>query len=423
MPRTPGSVERPKSERSRLLALTRAAVALASELELGALLQRIVEVARDLVGAKYAALGVWEEGTIVQFAFAGLDPETAGRQEHPPVGKGILGTVLSEGRTIRISNLTRDPRAAGFPAGHPPMRSFLGVPIQHRGKTYGDLYLTEKQGAKTFSKLDEELTVSLASLAAVAIENATLFAREHETVDRLSELDRMRADFVSMVSHELRNPISTIRGFGLLLRDRIEILSGEERREFTTAVVRQADRLYDLVEDVLAVSRIDRGEFSYAFLPYQPADLLEECVAETQAAFPEHTVALEIPSGLRLTRGDRDRMKQVVANLLQNACRYSAEGTTVTVLAREQGELLEVSVADQGIGIGAKDLPRLFQRFSRIRQPGMEQVKGTGLGLYISRRIIESHGGRIWAESDRRGSTFRFSVPVAGPAPRNDPAR
>lgn len=404
--------ESAERERRRLRALTEAAVGIGTELDAQVLLQRIADAARDLIGTQYAALGIWEGGEITQFVHSGIDAQTVARIGSPPRGKGLLGAVRS-GETIRLRDISADPRSYGFPPGHPPMRSFLGVPVSLRDAVYGDLYLTEKLDGEEFSEEDEVLAKSLATLAGVAMENARLFALERETVERLRELDRLRADFVSMVSHELRNPLASVRGFAQLLQERGESLSRDERAEFTAAIVRQSDRLSALVDDVLDVSRLESGEFSYGFTEYSPQELVEEAVGEAQAAATAHTFRTEAPDRLPTVRGDRDRTKQVLANLLQNAARYSREGTKVTVSVRRDGEWIEYAVADEGIGIASHDIPRLFERFFRIRRPGKDPG-GTGLGLYISRRIVEAHGGSIDVESKPgRGSTFRVRLPIS----------
>jgi signal transduction histidine kinase len=236
---------------------------------------------------------------------------------------------------------------------------------------------------------------------------------EREAVRRLTELDQMRSDFVSMVSHELRNPLATIRGFGQILRDRRGALSAERRRDAYDVIVRQSDRMSELVDNVLDVSRIESDTFTYAFVPYDPADLLRECVAEARAAWPGHVIALADAS-LPEATGDRDRMKQVVSNLLTNACRYSPSGGEVAVRASAAGAELRVDVEDHGVGIPPDGVARLFQRFTRVRTADTASISGTGLGLYISRRIVEAHGGRIRVESEPgRGSTFSFTVPLA----------
>lgn len=404
-------------EQERLRALTSAAVALTSELDVDTLLQRIVDVARGLVDARYAALAVWEEGSIARFVYAGIDKDLARQIGSPPHGRGILGAVLREGRPIRLRNLPRDPRAVGAPSSHPAVTSFLGVPIGVRGVAYGDLYLANKIGAEEFSEDDESVAVNLASLAAAAIENARMFARERETAEQLRELDRMRADFVSIVSHELRNPLATIRSLAILLNDARSLVSDAERKEYLDSIVGETDRLTELVEDVLSESRIQSGSLSYLFVPYDPVRLVTRALEDARAASPGHTLDLDIPSSLPEVRGDAERMMQVLANLLSNACRYSSDGSTVTVRAGVRDGRLRVEVSDEGIGIAEEDVPRLFQRFVRLEHPGVAEIKGTGLGLYISRSIVEAHDGRISAESiPGKGSTFVIDVPVAGPA-------
>jgi signal transduction histidine kinase len=242
------------------------------------------------------------------------------------------------------------------------------------------------------------------------------FEIEHRALERLEQTDQMRTDFVSMISHELRNPMATIRGFGQMLRDQPEILTGQQRQEAYEVIVRQVDRMASLVDNVLDVSRIESDTFSYAFVAYDIPELLAETVEEARAAWPEHAFRLEVAAPIPEAKGDRDRMKQVLGNLLSNASRYSTEGSEVSVLARADGSMVSIAVRDQGRGIDAADRDRLFMRFSRLpaRAPG--KIRGTGLGLYISRRIVEAHGGTISVESEPgRGSTFTVTVPFEPP--------
>jgi two-component system, NarL family, sensor histidine kinase DevS len=191
--------ERMRTSEQALLALNEAARAITSELELDRVLQLIIDAARELVGARYAALGVPDEkGRLAQFIVSGIASNVVEQIPHLPKGLGLLGALLKEGRTIRIPRIQDDPRAVGFPANHPPMSSFLGVPIQGRGGTVlGNLYLTEKIDAAEFSREDEELIEVFAGHAAVAITNANLFhnsaQREQELAERNRELAALNA--------------------------------------------------------------------------------------------------------------------------------------------------------------------------------------------------------------------------------------
>ena len=245
------------------------------------------------------------------------------------------------------------------------------------------------------------------------------FELERAARERLEVVDQMRSDFVSMVSHELRNPMATIRGFGQILRDRPGVLAGEKRHDAYDVIVRQVDRMASLVDNVLEVSRMESDTFSYAFVPYDLRALLVECVEEARASWPGHPVELEAPKKLPKPKGDRERIRQVVANLLSNACRYSGFDGSVTVRADTTNGSARVDVIDRGVGIAPEHQPMLFQRFARVRTADTVNVRGTGLGLYISRRIVEAHGGRISVASEPgNGSTFTFEVPLdPGPSP------
>ena len=244
------------------------------------------------------------------------------------------------------------------------------------------------------------------------------FELERRARERLEILDEMRSDFVSMVSHELRNPMATIRGFGQILRDQPDVLAGQKRHEAYDVIVRQVDRMAELVDNVLEVSRIESDTFTYAFASYDLRALLAECVDEARASWPAHPVTLEVPDALPRANGDRERMKQVFANLVSNACRYSDDGAGVIVRADSGPAGARIDVVDHGVGISPDHQSMLFQRFTRLRTPDTANIRGTGLGLYISRRIVEAHAGRIWVSSEPgRGSTFSVEVPLAPPPP------
>ena len=188
----------------RLRILVDAGIALSSELSLDALLQRIVETAAELTGARYAALGVIDRSgqTLERFLTTGVDPETHAAIGDLPRGRGILGVLIREARTLRLHDLADDPRSVGFPRNHPPMKTFLGVPIVLRGVAYGNLYLTEKQGDVDFSDEDEEFTQLLAAQAAVAIENARLYESSLRWVRQLESINEIGNAMVSELELE-----------------------------------------------------------------------------------------------------------------------------------------------------------------------------------------------------------------------------
>jgi signal transduction histidine kinase len=234
----------------RLRALVDAGIALTSELSLDALLEKLVDGARELTGARYAALGVIGRTgrELERFVTSGIDEETRRQIGEPPRGRGILGALITEQRVLRLHDLTEDPRAVGFPPNHPPMHSFLGVPILLRGVAYGNLYLTEKEGDQDFTDDDEELVKLLAAQAAVAIENARLYESATRWLEQLESLSEVSNALVSelepsrlldLVAQRLRELLGARRVFvALTLPDgrlRVDVAAGEDAQQLVGA--------------------------------------------------------------------------------------------------------------------------------------------------------------------------------------------
>jgi signal transduction histidine kinase len=227
------------------------------------------------------------------------------------------------------------------------------------------------------------------------------------------QLTRAKDELVAVVTHELRSPITTIVGFAdLLLRGRRD---PERERQYFTHIANEGSRLAALISDFLDLQRIDRGADRIVPTAVDLRPLLEQTRTLLADREQTYTVVLELPEVLPQALADRERVWQVLTNLVTNACKYSPDGGEIRVAARPAGDLIELSVADQGLGIPGEALPRLFDEFYRVESPDRARISGTGLGLSISRKIVEAHGGRIWAESDGpgRGSRFAFTLPRA----------
>lgn len=211
----------------RLHALVQAGMVLTSDLSLPSLLQRLVDVAREVIGARYAALGVFEGHRLTRFVTSGIDAETVARIGDPPEGKGLLGALLVHNGPIRLRRLTDDPRAVGFPPNHPVMNSFLGVPLISHGSSVGNLYLTEKQGAPEFSQDDEALAITFGAQAAIAVENARLFeaASEASALKERNRIGQALQDAVARVLFNIGLESTEAADIGKLL-DRLAPVSG-----------------------------------------------------------------------------------------------------------------------------------------------------------------------------------------------------
>ncbi len=249
-------------------------------------------------------------------------------------------------------------------------------------------------------------------------EREQLIAQLQEANGRLQAADKMKSEFVSVVSHELRSPLTTIKSFVELILMKPQMPS-EKRDEFMQRINDATDRLHRLVNDLLDLARIEAGSMTWRKENLSMEDVLAESVAGMGPLFENKNLRLttSIEAPLPRISGDRDRLVQVVINLLANAAKYTPAGGAVRVAARREPDppRIVVEVADTGIGIAAEDIDLVFERFHRTGDQHAARIEGTGLGLSIARQIVEYHGGKIWATSTRGvGSTFIFTLPLAG---------
>jgi two-component system sensor histidine kinase KdpD len=222
-----------------------------------------------------------------------------------------------------------------------------------------------------------------------------------------------------MLAHELNGPMATIMGFGQSLNDEWDRVSEAKRREIIQIMAREAARLSRLVNDLLDVSRMEAGSLRYDLEPLVLGDLVDGVLDVHTSLRADHLVTATIPSNLPLVLGDKDRLRQVLINLLTNATRYSPAGTSIEVAAEtiqfDGHQEVRVSVADHGIGIPVEHRERVFSKFAMLPKPGWVK-KGTGLGLFITKGIVEAHGGRLWIDPGRdEGTTFHFTLQIASP--------
>ena len=420
--------------REQLGALVEAGMVLAAERSLEAVLRRIAEVACRLLGAKYGALGVLDsQGGLEQFITTGISEEAKARIGSLPVGKGILGALAREGKPLRLRDLTADPRAHGFPPDHPPMHSFLGVPIISKGKLFGNLYLTEKQDAEEFSKEDEKLAVTLAAQAAVAIENASLYEEVERSYrelqrsqgllvrqEKLASLGRLAAG----LAHELNNPLSSVAGFAEALQRRA---AGEEMagvpglsdiQEYLALIHEEVSRAATIVRRLLDFARQREPAFGRVDLQAVVTKAVSFVQRQARLANQQIVVAPFPPEST--VHADAQMLQQVFLNLLTNALDAIEGGGEVRIAAHRRCEgdgsgpgqaWLDVDVSDTGAGISPENLAKVFDPFFTTKEVG----KGTGLGLAVCQSIIEQHRGTIEVRSEGvgKGAVVTVSLPLA----------
>jgi len=227
------------------------------------------------------------------------------------------------------------------------------------------------------------------------------------------DLERMREEFVSTLSHELRTPLTSIKAYAATLRREDVDFDRETQREFLSIIEGEADRLARLIKDLLETSRAESGRLQLRMTEVDISALAERVLEKMRPQAGSHHLLLAPREGTIPVRADPDRMEQVITNLLDNALKYSPPGSTVTLSVRARGDKAVVSVSDQGIGIPLEQQTHVFDKFHRVLDERSRHVQGTGLGLYLCRKIVEAHGGHIWVESrPGEGSTFHFSLPL-----------
>jgi signal transduction histidine kinase len=379
-------------------------VAIFSRHDLDHVLQEVVDAARDVVGAQYAALGVLSEdgASLVRFVTSGLTDEARRRIGDLPRGRGLLGHVIREGKAIRTADINRHPRRYGFPPHHPPMKSFVGVPVRGRGEVFGNLYLTEKIGAKEFDAEDEAIAILLAAQAAAAVESVQL-------LDQVHAMQRQRDLFFAMMNHELRNALTGVYGWAERL---VRQKSPETAAQAAQEVYEGAERTITLLNNFLDLTRLDAGKVRPVWREVEVLSTIQRAVTGVEPAAETKRLSLKVitdgaPPNVRT---DPMRLEQILLNLLSNAVRHSPEGQAITV--RVEGASPEVwfRVVDRGSGVPAELRERIFEPFERFDpQSGL----GTGLGLPVSRRLAEVLGGRLTVEdTEGGGATFVLVLPM-----------
>jgi len=332
-----------------------------------------------------------------------------------PLDKPSLGATVFRTNTPLMSNDARhDSWVSPMFRELLDMETILVVPLSSGPRPIGILKAVNAEKGH-FDQDDLRFTSILGTRVASVIEGSLARERERELMRQLREADRTKTEFVSMLAHELRGPMTTVTGFGYSLRDQSDVLPEQKKKDILDIVIREVERLARMVNDLLDVSRMDSGTLSYELEPMALDELIESLMEVHTSLRVTHMVELEVESGLPKVMADRDRISQVLLNLLTNATRYSPEGTPIILQARSlpQDQVVVVTVADQGIGVPARDQERIFEKFSMLPKPGWTK-KGTGLGLFITKAIVEAHGGRIWVDSELgAGSRFNFTLPIA----------
>jgi len=377
----------------RLLEISRD---LASTLELDPLLYRIIDAARVITGSEAASILLYDSiASQLYFQVAtNMDPLMRGLMV--PMDS-IAGWIITNRKPVRIADVTKDTRhfnKVGKTLSF-DTRSLIGVPLITKDKVIGVLEVINKQKGE-FDETDENLLTVIGAQAAIAIENTRLF---------------QQSDLIAEFVHELRTPLASLStATYLLLRPEI---SQDQAQQIIQNIHSETLRLNALASAFLDLARIESGRVQFQKSSFPFSALFEECKTTMQAKASETNISIEldVPGDMPDVEGDRDKLKQVLLNLISNAIKYNRPGGKVVVSAGVDAVSWYLKVADNGHGIPADAMPNLFQKFYRVK--GMEtKVAGTGLGLSICKGIIQGHGGQIEVESKAGvGTTFIAVIP------------
>ncbi|MET0340881.1 MAG: ATP-binding protein [Polyangiales bacterium] len=395
-----------------------------SGLDLEAIVQSVTDEATQVCHAEFGAFfynRLSADGeSYMLYTLSGV-PKSAFEKFPMPRNTAVFGPTFRGEGVVRHDDVTKAETYGksapyhGMPPGHLPVRSYLAVPVLSRsGHVLGGLFFGHSQ-VGVFTQRHERTVVTIAQLAAVAMDNARLFELARRERQIAEEASRMKDDFLATISHELRTPLQSILGWTHMLRS--GSLADASRQRALEAVDRNARAQASLIEDILDVSRIIAGKLRIEVAPVHMGDVVQAALETVRPAASARDVRLQavVDGDAGMVMGDASRLHQVVWNLLSNAVKFSLRGGRVYVHLRRARSAVEVVVADEGQGITADFIPHVFERFRQADSSTTRNTGGLGLGLSIVKHLVELHGGNVTVESPGSGlgATFTLRIPIA----------
>jgi PAS domain S-box-containing protein len=425
-----------KDEATALETLNRLGQAVASQLELESLVQRVTDSATRLTGAAFGAFfyNVSKDESYWLYTLSGVPREAFANFPMPRNTDVFSPTFRGEG-VVRSEDIRKDPRYGrnapfnGMPEGHLPVCSYLAVPVKlHTGEVIGGLFFGHPEPG-IFSERSERLVVGIAAQASIAMANARLFesvktlATEREKL-LLSEraaradaerLSHLKDEFLATLSHELRTPLNAIQGWTTLLRQKSP--SPEDRERGLETIERNVRAQAQIVNDLLDMSRIVSGKIHLEVQPVQLHEVIDSAIESIRQSVDAKRIRVHklLDSSIGWVRGDPNRLQQVLWNLLTNAVKFTPAGGRIQVVLERVNSHIEIVIEDTGVGIRAEFLPYVFDRFRQGDATITRRYGGLGLGLSIVKTLVELHGGsvRVKSAGENQGSTFVVVLPIS----------
>ena len=332
-----------------------------------------------------------------------------------PFTRGLTGRAVRTGKSVLVNEVGEDP---DYVYVFPEVRSEVVMPIRIADSIVGILDL-QSDRSNAFDESDLLILETLAHAVSTALQNANSYQRMERINIKLAQTAQQKDEIVQIVAHDFRSPLTVIRGYMDFLLKKAE-WKDERQKEIMETVSLQAQRLQKLAEATLKASRLDSGEIGFSYEKLDFKSFLQRLIVPLS---DKHRFVINPDPDIPLIRADAGRLLEVMENLLSNAVKYSPDGGTIEVTAKcvapqdlppglfgdSTAPFLKVAVSDEGIGIPPEKRELLFQRFTRVHEN--KRIEGIGLGLYIAKKMIEAHGGRIWLEDKQKGATFCFAIP------------
>jgi signal transduction histidine kinase len=400
-----------KEQLDRILDLTRS---LSASQDTDTYIQSLLSAAVELTGSETASILEYiPETEELRFVAVPWFHREALKPVGVPLEGSVAGWVIHERQPLVIADVSRDERHFNDAdrLSNFQTHSILAVPLFYRSRVIGVFEALNKSGGGTYTDEDTAVLEALASLAVAAMQNDMLERRIQTSYEEVAELDRLKSDFIAITSHELRTPLGLILGHATFLR---EVL-GEAHYEQLDAIIRNATKLKDIVENLSNVDNYQTGVARIRQKKLSITHVITEAVTAFRDLAAEKSITLTVKTGSDdlLVEGDTTKIGIALSNLIKNALTFTNTGGQVLVSAETVPGYVKVSVIDNGVGIPASDLPRVFERFFQVESHLTRRHGGMGLGLSVAKAMIEMHSGRIWAESvEGKGSNFTFLLPL-----------
>ena len=449
------------------------AVEVSSSHNLDQILQIVLDILDQMLGFKHSMILLLDETDNILSVVASHGYDEIGIGAKVPMGVGVIGTVAKHKKLMRMSNIQYQRKYAQsirsqvqrqgtgtnvlenkvqLP-GLENAESQLAIPLLIKDRLIG-VFSVEDPVLNAFSLLDETLLTIIGSQAAGAIENARLYNLEEKQVQELSaaykeltELNltlekkvrertvqyeeakqtaelasKAKSEFLSSMSHELRTPLNAILGFSQVLQEKYFGELNQKQAEYVNNILESGQHLLSLINDILDLSKIEAGKMGLELSQVRIKDLLESSLVMIKEKALAHRISLntEIAKELDnlLITADERKVKQIIFNLLSNAAKFTPDGGTISMSGVKTEKELLISVTDTGIGIEKNEQEKIFGGFYQVASALSNKTPGTGLGLPLTRSMVEMHGGKLWVESEGlgKGSRFTFTLPLSNPA-------